>query len=406
MFQRQPAPSLVRRRRLAAPFLAVAFVLSFTAMLTTTAAEQHLSDPDFYKAALDSEEAYGRAYEDVLFDDDLTGQVEDLLGGVDIPEREIEDLVKEIVPPGKLRRAVEEAIDRVVEYMKTGRDLVLAIDVTAFVEAIAEAVINFTIEAVIALPEERSETYEQFVGEFVATLETLDGGGIPAAIPSYPIPEEDVEVVAGLVFTVGRIEPESELGEAVLLAVAQDDVAGALKVATASILLDLVAASVEELISHLDEGPDGELLLAAPNSVTEPLEERLELPRRILGLAAVGRFAAGALALASLAVLAVLYIPDWRRTARWCGGALAGAGVFTFAFWWIARGQLVGRVADIVVKKTPGFPQTFSTLVDDVLESAATKIDPTFQLAAAGVLVAGLLMVGASFVVGRRAVAA
>lgn len=403
MFQRQPDPSFVRRRRVAAPFLVAAFILSFTVMLTTSAAEQHLSDPEFYKAALDEEDAYDRAYEEVLFDEDLTGQVEDLLGGVDIPEEEIEDLVKVIVPPGKLRRAVEDAIDRVVEYMKTGKDLVLAIDVTAFVEAIAEAVINFTIEAVIALPEERSETYEQFANEFVATLETLDGGGIPGAIPSYPIPEEDVEVVAGLVFAVSRIEPESELGESVLLAIAQDDVAGALKVATASILLDLVVASVEELVSRLDEGPDGELLLAAPNAVTEDLEERLELPRRILGIASVGRFASGALALASLAVLTVLYVPGWRRTLRWTGGALAGAGAFTLVFWTIARGQLVGRIADIVVKKTPGFPETFSTLVDDVLEAAATKIDPTFQLAAVAVLVAGVAAVGASFAVGRKA---
>ncbi len=383
----------------------MAFALSFAAVLTTSAAEQHLSDPQFYKDALESEDAYDRAYDDILFDDDLTEQVEDLLGGVDIPEREIKDLVKEIAPPRKLRKAVEDAIDRIVEYMKTGKELVLAIDVTAFVEAIAEVVINFTIEAVIALPVERSASYEQFVEEFVTTLETLDGGGIPTAIPSYPIPEEDVEVVAALVFAVSGIDPESELGESVLLAVAQDDVAGALKVATASILLDLVVASVEELVSHLDEGPDGELLLAAPDSVIEKLEGRLALPRRILGIASVGRFAFGALALAAIAALAVLYAPDWRRTLRWTGGTLAGAGVFTFAFWAVARGEMVGRIADIVVKKAPGFPETFSTLVDDVLEAAATEIDPTFQLAAAGVVVVGLLLVGASFAVRTRAAA-
>lgn len=381
----------------------MAFALSFAAALTTTAAEQHLSDPQFYKDALESEDAYDRAYDDILFDDDLTEQVEDLLGGVDIPEREIKDLVKEIAPPRKLRKAVEDAIDRIVEYMKTGKELVLAIDVTAFVEAIAEVVINFTIEAVIALPVERSASYEQFVEEFVTTLETLDGGGIPTAIPSYPIPEEDVEVVAALVFEVSGIDPEIELGEGVLRAVAQDDVSGALKVATASILLDLVVASVEELVSHLDEGPDGELLLAAPDSVVEKLEGRLELPRRILGIASVGRFASGALALAAIAALAVLYAPGWRRTLRWTGCTLAGAGAFTFAFWAVARGEMVGRIADIVVKKTPGFPETFSMLVDDVLEAAATEIDPTFQLAAAGVVVVGLLLVGASFAVRPRA---
>lgn len=54
------------------------------------------------------------------------------------------------------------------------------------------------------------------------------------------------------------------------------------------------------------------------------------------------------------------------------------------------------------MKKTPGFPETFSTLVDDVLEAAATEIDPTFQLAAVAVLVAGVAAVGASFAVGRK----
>lgn len=399
--------SFSRRRRIAAPLLGVAFVLAFMAMLTTTAAKQNLSDPGFYKGALDSQEAYDRAYDDVLFDGDLANQVEDLLGGVEIPTKDIKDVVKEIVPPGKLQRTVEDAIDRVIEYMNEGGDLVLALDVTGFVEAIAQVVIDFTIEAVIALPEEEAEDYDAFIEAFAATLETLDGGGIPMSIPSYSIPEEDVDAVAELVFEVGRVDPDSEIGNAVYEAIAQDDVATALKVATASILLDLVVASIEELVSHLDEGPDGELLLAAPDSVIDKLEGQLSLPRKVLGIAAAGRIASGALALAAIVVLAVLYLPDRRRALRWTGATLAAAGLFTIVFWAIARQVLLGRVTDIVVKKTSGFPQSFSTLVDDVLHAAMGDIDAIFWAAAGIVLVLGLVMLGVSqFVMKEKAGAA
>ncbi len=396
MFQRDPGPAFVRARRIAAPLLSLTFATGFLAILTTTATEQNVSDPAFYKRALDRQDAYERAYDDILFDPDLTAQVENLLGGVQIPAPEIKAVVKEIAPPEKLRRAVEDAIDRVVEFMKTGDRLVLALDVTVFVQAIAEAVVAFTIDAVAALQEEPSVGYEAFLREFVAVLETLDGGGIPEAIPSYPIPEEDVPVIASVVFEVGSIDPGSELGQAVYAAVQQDDVAGAIKVATASILIDLISQSVDDLVSEMDRGEDGEILLAAPASVVDRLEGRLALPRTVLDVAPVGRAAAAAIALAALFAVAALYAPDWRRAVRWTGAALLAGGLATFAFWGIARAVLVGRIGDVVVKKAPGFPHSFSTLVDDVLHAAVAEIDPTFWVPAAIAAVAGAALLGAS----------
>ena len=398
MFQRNPGPAFVRRRRMVASALAVVFALGFLAVLTTTAAEQNVSDPAFYTGALKGQDAYGRAYDNILFDPALTAQVEDLLGGVQIPRREIKKVVKEIAPPEKLRAAVEDAIDRVIEFMKSGDELVLALDVTAFVEAITQAVVDFTIQAVAALPEERSAGYEAFLGEFVATLDTLDKGGIPTSIPSYPIPDKDVPVIAGIVFEVGKIEPQSELGRAVYAAVQQDDVAGAIKVATASILVDLITRSVEELVSEMDSGPRGEILLAAPASVVDQLKGRLALPRTVLDVAPVGRGAAAAIALAALVAIGALYAPDWRRVLRWTGATVLATGLATFAFWGVGRSLLVSSIGDIVVKKAPDFPQTFSTLVDDVLRAAVSEIDPIFWLPGAVAVVAGTALLGASFV--------
>jgi hypothetical protein len=398
MFQRNPGPSFVRRRRIIASVLAVVFALGFLGVLTTTAAEQNVSDPAFYKSALEGQDAYGRAYDSILFDPELTAQVQDLLGGVQIPRREIKKVVKEIAPPEKLRQAVEDAIDRVIEFMLTGDDLVLALDVTSFIEAITEAVVDFTIQAVSALPEERSPSYEAFVGQFVTTLDTLDRGGIPTSIPSYPIPDKDVPVIAGVVFEVGKIDPQSELGRAVYNAVQQDDVAGAIKVATASILVDLITRSVEALTAEMDSGPRGEILLAAPASVVDQLKGRLELPRTVLDIAPVGRTVAAAIALAALAAICALYAADWRHALRWIGATVLATGLATFAFWGIARSLLVSSIGDVVVKKAPDFPQSFSTLVDDVLRSAVSQIDPTFWAPGAVAVVAGAALLGAAFI--------
>jgi hypothetical protein len=56
------------------------------------------------------------------------------------------------------------------------------------------------------------------------------------------------------------------------------------------------------------------------------------------------------------------------------------------------------RKAATTIVAEPDFPQTFSTLVDDVLHAAVAEIDPTFWVPATFAVVAGAALLGASLV--------
>lgn len=389
--------------RFAGPVLVLVFALAFTVGLTTGTASAKLGDEAFYDQTLENVDAYDRLYDDVLFDPALTDKVANLLGGVEIPVDDVKPVVQAIVPIDVLKESIRLVVQRFTDYLKESGELLLAVDVTEYLQAIRNVVVNFVVEAVGLLPSQPASSYEEFVGGFQDVLLTLDSGAIPTTIPSFDIPAERVGDVAGVIDQIVGIDPSSADGQVVEQAIAQGQVAEAIKLVVGVILADTVSSSVDSLASGLERGSDGAYLLGPSGPKVDQIKNALAMVRRGVKISAVASVAAAILALGSLVALAVVYRRSRPSALRWAGAALLAGGALTFLGWLAARSVALGRVKDAAVANNAGFPASFSAIVRDAIDDVASQLTAGLWTPALVVGVLGLAAIAASLVLSRRA---
>lgn len=397
-----------RGRSIAGTLLVVAMAMAFAGFAATNTVQANLPRESFYRGTLDDNDAYDRLYRDLSRDDAFSDQLADLFGGVDVSSDDVIATLEDIVDPDDLRSAVEDGIERLVEYIRGEGDLDLSLDITPFIGGIYDAVVNYVVDAIVALPSNETATYEDFEAELQNLLALLAGEGeIPSGIPSYPIPEGKQLEVAMIIFEAAGIDPEDPgdvaVAEVIAEAILQDDVDLAIRLATASLLDKLVQQSIlaltdNEFVYRTGTGDETRYILEPPESVTEKLEGRLRVARQINGAAAWARPVLLAAAALAAVGIALVFRARRRLAARWAGAGLLASGVFAFVAWAVARGIARDRVIEVVARKASLLPPSFQRIVEDVVDGAASDLTPAIWWPALAVAFAGLLAVGFSFV--------
>lgn len=362
---------------------------TFTLAVSLNASQQKLSQGATYRQALADENAYQRLYDQVLFDPALKERTDQLLGGVHVPTEDVRTLVERIVPPDQLQKATEAAIDPMVASLRSGGRLRLAVDVTPFIRVAVTTVIQYAVDKVSALPVRKSLTYPLFVAELTALMAGLQRGDIPSYIPTFSAAPIDISSVASIILQASGVTTNTELGKAVNAALAGGDVAAAVKAATATILLARASANLDLLISSLETGPNGEILLAASPSATDRIENTIWPARLLLRVAGPGRFVAAIVAVVALGALAWLERQRPWHAVAWCAGAIAAGGVAALQLWLLGGRLLPWAIERSAVKHAPGFPQTFASLVHDVVSAVLAQTNALYLVPGTAAALAG-----------------
>jgi len=388
--------------------LVLVLVAGFLGFLATHAVKSRLVDEAYYQDALASSNVYDRLYDELLLDPEFAPQVDALLGGVDIPREKIVVTLKELIKPEYLRQIVNAIVAQLVSYMHEGKKLELTLDITPIVEGVYQFAIKTVVQILDTLPVKQNQSFEEFVQEFQMVLQALKAEGAPpAAIPSYPIPEEAQEQVVLILLGTAGIDPQTEQGQAagyqLLALVQQNNVAGAIKLTAAQLLDNLIRSKIRELsenkyVQKLESETGIHLLLGPTPAQTESVADKLSIVQQIDGAASWARPLCAALVLLCAAGLFLVWRSDGRRRFLWPGVSLGVAGVLGAVGWLIARGMVESRATDMVEGKT-SLPASLGALLSGVIVERVGGMGTAIFIPSAIVGVAGIVLI----VLGLRA---
>ena len=113
---------LLMFRPLASMVLGAIAFLAFFAFLLFSVVDGHFLSADFYAEALSEQGVYERVYDEVLVDPELEDTTDELLGNVDVPQDEVADVARRIMPPEYLQGETERALDDLIGYLKKDTD--------------------------------------------------------------------------------------------------------------------------------------------------------------------------------------------------------------------------------------------------------------------------------------------
>ena len=182
---------LLMFRPLASMVLGAVAFLAFFLYLLFNVGDRHFLSADFYAEALAEQDVYTRVYDEVLVDPELEDTTRELLGNVDVPQDEVADLAKRIMPPEYLQRETERNLDGLIDYLKKDADeLDLYIDLAGPLE-------NASAELV------------KYAEDRISRIEVVEAGGAERAAPEAGEAEQGA--------AVGEAD-EVDVGEAAELA--------------------------------------------------------------------------------------------------------------------------------------------------------------------------------------------
>lgn len=358
----------------------------------------------YYEELIDDSDAVDRALNEVTGEDDLVGEVTDILGGFEDFLGDF-DALSNVIPPELLDEAVSIAIEKFIAFLKSERRLDLSIEVTPFIELIDDGAVENVGADIITLPKRQSRTYNAFLQDLRATIERLrDDGDIPDFIPTFNIPEARRTEVSDLILKEANFRPgfsENFIALAVRAAVAANDPASALKAALVPMLAEQSESSVNGLLGggliHKDTAADGEPVyrFGPPDDVERDLELSLKILQTLVSTSE-WLWSVGAAAFVIAVVLIVLLaLPDRVRALRWAGLALFVTGATVIVAWLITWPILRTEVVNLALKDEPPSP-AFRSIVEDVLHAGIDNLAPTILVPAGVLFLIGALAIAAS----------
>lgn len=405
---------LVRRQRgrTLSVLITLGVVVMFALFLGTNAVESRLLQADYYKGVLEHSDAYNRAYTEVARDPALTGETNDLLGGVDVLPAELVGAVQTVVPTLLLQEIVEAGIDRLVEYLKHHSSLDLSLDVTEVVGGVGAGAVSLITEELIGLPTREANTYDQFKADLQQTLDGIKRDGkLPDVVPDYEIPGSRREEVTTMIASAGGLDasrPEdARTIREIRSAVADDDMEEAIKAGMGPLLKESTSSSRDSLvrgkyIREVNEGGETRYLLGPPPDVTRDVSDALWIVYWTSWASAWLRPLSLVLVVGLLGLLAWLRYPDRVSMLRWTGASLLIAGGVGFFGWLIGRGVARQSIIDATVGDGSSLPAAYDRLFRDIIGTALSDLTPIFWVPSIIAAIAGAALIGLSFAVARK----
>jgi hypothetical protein len=398
-----------------AALLCAGVVVVFFVFLMTHMIDHALFDPGYYKGVLAHTDAYNRAYTDIAADPALSGEVDDLTGGFGFIPTQLVGAVQQVVPATLLQQAVELAIDHIISYLKHHSSLDLSLDVTPIAGQMGDGVIGLVTNELIGLPTKDEPNYETFKADMQATLDGIKKSGkLPAAIPDFEIPaNRRPEIVAMIVQAAGLDESnpkDAKTIREIRSAVADDDMEEAIKAGMGPLIHDSTSSSQSQVLggSFMQQttvnGQERQLL-GPPPEVTRRVSDAMFWIHLVSGVSIWLRPVSLAVGVALLGTLAWLMRGDRAAMARWPGAALVAAGALGFFGWLIGREVAKSRIISASIGDNSHLPQSYQTLVKDVIGQAMTDLTPTIWIPCVIAAMAGAVLLALAFIASRRVAA-
>ena len=377
----------MKRRTLASGSAVAVIAAAFLALLALHAVSTRVAREGYFTGVLQSSEVFRRLYDDLLLDPEFAPEVDELLGGVNIKREEVVATIKQLVKPEYLEATANAVIGHLVAHFDGDAKLELSFDITEIVHNVHRIALDALARGLAAVPVKPAASYEEFRGELENFLGALGGDGtIPTAIPTFAVtPEQRAEVAELLAAATGD-------NETVAKAMANDDVAGAIRAAASSVVEKLIALSIDRLthnayVVEIAE-PDGPHYILGPGEeITAKVDRKLALIRSLNRVATTGRIVAALVVIAGLAALIALHRRDRRTQLAWIGAAFVAAGAVAFVAWYIARGIAEKGLGDVAASKS--LPAALRAILGDVVTNSIGNFTPGFWVPALVAIVFG-----------------
>ncbi len=437
------------------PFLslvlgAVAF-LAFFFYLLSSLVDGHLLSPDFYAQALAEQDAYSRLYDEVLVDPELEDPIQQALGDVDVPQEDVADVARRIMPPAYLQAEVERSLETLVGYLKRDTDeLELYIELAApldraagelvaYAEARIDQIALEEVEEGILQPDDKTvelQTEAEWADYWESTLRDLETGRLPDALPSLAgvpvetrldaydralaelqradnVPKEVLEALRAPETDAAirqALSREDTLEE-------QDAIRDALKAASGGVLPSLVDDSLDDLRRKLltadgtsceDLPPDADLSRCTRYDLLGLVDADIETSEVInnardgLRLAGVfGSWLPMAVLVGACVLIVAVNMPSLASILRWLGIVLGSTGLLCLVAG-IVAGQSISNRLDSALQhalEDADAPPSLGIIASDVTSHMADVISTALTSPSLTLMLVGLAMLAASMLI-------
>ena len=429
-------------RALAGLILGLVVFAGLLYLLVVVNFSQNLVESEVYDVAISDTDAYNRIYDEVLVDEALEDQTTDLLGGLDLTgdgdqaashQRAVETL-REVLPPAYLQEQTEDNIDRFTSYLRYEReDLEVYIFLEEPLGRIEAASLNVVHQYIDNLEIEEPATsgcsldsLRQLALASAEASAQISNGQLPQSAPSLNIltrecREREFELWFNLVLDSPLMNSQAaEILEGRLEELRDPFVEGDTRVFLKAVADPLVKHLVDDAVSdirrELQRNDRFDVLqwLAdeSGDATKEDIEEQAETLREVVSTAnGPGRYAALAMVIVGILLMAVVHLPNPANMLRWPGITLAIGGGICLIVGFVLSSAIPGQFNDAIARAasySADVPVSAVRLAGDLAESFARQATAGFipmaviVIAIGGVLAVASLTIGALSGVARR----
>ena len=383
---------------------------------------------EFYTDTISQQDAYNRIYDEVLLDEELEDTTQDLLGGVQVVgQKEVADLLRDILPPDYLQAQTEASIQRTVDYFNGDKEaLELYIDLGPPLDNVEPIVFGYIDQRIDGLEEHdlgALECTEQqasdVADDYRDRWQGLSEGETPSSIPSLASFQPDCRLTI-FNFAFDDLLAQEDLDDRTKrgLREARDDlrgqfVAGDAKGVLKAAARPLAGPLIEDAVAHIrdDLDPQGRFDLvhsiADWNDDVDEMELRSDLDS-VRDVVTEGRQYAKLVGLLVLVLVSVLmlalHFPDIKIGLRFLGLTVFSTGLFFFVAGRVVESQIPGRVQDLVDRNSDQLtdvPASATQLGEDLLVSFGQQLVTGVDVPALIVLIIGVVVFVGSFFLDR-----
>ena len=165
-------------------FGAIVF-FSFLAFLTAKEVRSHFLDVSFYTDALEENDIYNRVYDELLVDPEFDEESQRLLGDFDIPNEDVADLARRILPPQYLQSQTENSINGIIAFLrKDSDDPQAVIELGPPVSRVKGVVLGYIDRRIDQMEVIPVSTPGELSLELELFFRTIKDGKVPRQVPS------------------------------------------------------------------------------------------------------------------------------------------------------------------------------------------------------------------------------
>lgn len=365
----------------------------------------------FYLDNLAENDVYARIYDEVLLDPEFADTTQELMGGVQVPRRDVAGLAREIIPPGYLQDQVEGAVRATIDYVgKDTDDLRAFIDLGPSLERMRPTLLAYIDRHIAGLPDVPVDSADELERSLVSVYRHLGNGkleempGIPAigdpsaSAGAYRRVLDDLAAdpdfprgaIAGL--EKGSAEMEARMREG--------RVRDAVRASVPTLTSPLMAGAIDELKKDLDGRSRVDLVQKAAEQTgptREDFLEQFDIVREVVARGWVAKWLMLLVMAGAGLVMAGIHLPRMASALRFPGLALLFSGLLVLALGLVSRYRLLGEPLNR--EGADSIPPTLVDIANDVFASMASDIGSGFIAFAIVLAIVGLtLAVGSAFI--------